>query len=424
MHTYGLLGWPLAQSFSQDIHQRLADYSYAYFEVPPDSFAEFLTQRSFRAMNVTIPYKEAVIPYLEGMDEGARACGAVNVVVNREGKLYGYNTDVLGMEEGLRRAGFSLAGKSALILGTGGTSKTAAYVLAKLGARRVRKVSRTGREGALTYEQALDLDKDVDFLINTSPVGMAPDPMDRLAIPPSAFSKLEGIYDVVYNPLRTPLVIQGEKEGIPSVGGLYMLALQAFYAARLFLGQDLDRTKADRVFQDLMAEKRNIVLTGMPASGKTTVGRFLAWKMGRKLVDTDRVIEDRTGRHVSEILLEEGEEALRDREAKVISDLRLETGLVISTGGGAILREENRDALRANGLVYFLDRPVGELFSTYRRPLTPNRRAMEDRYRERVDLYRQADVHLDIRSMESDRVAEKIMADWPRQCLMGGGYDH
>lgn len=423
MHSYGLLGWPLTHSYSQEIHRRLADYSYTYFEVPPDAFQEFMGQRPFRAINVTRPYKEKVVPFLDGMDEGARACGSVNVIINRGGKLYGYNTDVLGLEEGIRQAGFSLAGKSALILGTGGSSKTADFVLDKLGAGRVRKVSRTGRQGALTYQEAAEEVKNVDFLINTTPVGTAPDPMDRLPISPATFPKLQGIYDLVYNPLRTPLVIEGEKRGIPSAGGFYMLVLQAFYSAQLFLGQKLDRDRADRIFRDLLAEKRNIVLTGMPASGKSTVGRFLAWMMGRKLVDTDRLIEEGTGRHVSELYLKEGEEALRDWESRVIAGLRLETGLVISTGGGSILREENRDALRANGLVYFLDRPVEELFSTYRRPLTPNRRAMEDRYRERVDLYRLADVRLDIRSLGSDQVAELIVEDWSKRTQRGGCLD-
>lgn len=424
MKQFGLLGWPLAHSFSKEIHRRLGDYAYHYFAVAPDSFCDFMEKKPFQAINVTHPYKEAVIPYLEAMDEGARATGAVNVVVRQGDRLYGYNTDILGMEEGIKAAGFDLKGKCALILGSGGTSKTAAYVLEKLGAGAVRKVSRTGKDGALTYNQATRDWSKADYIINTTPVGMAPDPMDACPINLRAFPWLKGIYDVIYNPIRTPLVIEGEKRGIPACGGLYMLVIQAYYAARLFTNGKIDRAKADLVFRELMAEKRNIVLTGMPASGKTTVGRFLAWKLGRKRRDTDQMIEERTGRHVSTILTEEGEEALRDLESQVIADLRLETGLVISTGGGSILREQNRDALQANGLLYFLDRPVKGLFSTYRRPLTSDRRAMEARYRERVGYYRLADVHMNIQAMESDQVAERILEEWPDQARIGAGCGH
>lgn len=400
---YGLIGEKLGHSFSREIHQRLGGYDYRLQELTPAQLPAFLEKRDFRGVNVTIPYKQTVIPLLDEVDPKAAAIGAVNTIVNRRGRLCGYNTDYDGMAALARHAGLTLKNKNVLILGTGGTSRTAMTVAADLGAAEIRRVSRTGRGGAITYEQAADLP--VQVLINTTPCGMYPgcdgQPMDL-----SRFGWLEGVLDAVYNPLRTRLVLQARDNGARGQGGLYMLVAQAAAACRLFLDRPLPDGALDSVYRAIHGQKQNIVLTGMPGSGKSTVGRVLARQLDRELVDTDTEIIRLAKKPIPEIFAQRGERGFRDLESQVIQEVSRRTGLVIATGGGAILREENVRRLRQNGRIYFLDRPAEDIQPTDDRPLARDMEAVRQRYAERYPRYTStADAAVPVRGSAEDVAA-------------------
>ncbi len=406
---YGLIGEKLPHSFSKEIHEKLAGYDYQLKELTPAQLPDFLKKRAFKGVNVTIPYKQAVIPYLDEIDDKARAIGAVNTIVNREGKLIGYNTDYDGMVALIRHAGLSLAGKTVLILGTGGTSKTAMAVAADLGAASVQRVSRTGKDGAISYEEAQRLP--VQILINTTPSGMYPNP-DGQPMDLSRFGWLEGVLDAVYNPLRTRLVLQARDNGARAQSGLYMLVAQAAVACEHFLGEKLPAGVLQTVYRAIHGEKQNIVLTGMPGSGKSTVGRILAREMGREFVDTDTEIIRLAKKPISDIFAQRGEAYFRDLESQVIAQLAQRTGLVIATGGGAILRAENVHRLRQNGRIYFLDRPVEDIVPTDDRPLSRDREALEKRYAERYPRYvTAADTRIPVNG-SADTVAKAIREEF------------
>ncbi|MBQ9045469.1 MAG: shikimate dehydrogenase [Oscillospiraceae bacterium] len=383
---YGLIGEHLPHSFSKEIHEQLADYTYDLHELRPDELDGFMRKKDFKAINVTIPYKRDVIPYLDEISPSAAEIGAVNTIVNRDGKLSGFNTDMLGMEALIRRIGLDLTGKTVLILGTGGTSHTAQYVAKHLGAGKVVTVSRSGRDSSVTYAGAPALYPDAAVILNTTPAGMFPS-VDAQAIDLSLFPALEGVADVVYNPLRTQLVQQAHTLGLPAEGGLYMLVGQAVAAVEIFLNRKLDANALDKVFASVLASKESIILTGMPGSGKTTVGKLLAKQLGRAFYDSDDEITSRTGHTPNEIIRADGEAAFRDIERDVIAALSLEPGCVIATGGGAILREENIRHLRANGRIFFLDRPISDILPTDDRPLSSDRAALQKRYDERYPIY-------------------------------------
>lgn len=383
---YGLIGERLPHSFSKEIHEKLGYYKYSLKELKPDELKDFILKRDFKAINVTIPYKQAVIPLLDEISPDAEAIGAVNTVVNRDGVLYGYNTDFGGMKALIERVGVVLKYKKALILGTGGTSLTAAAVCERLGAKSILRVSRTGRGGAITYEQAYSEHSDADVIINTTPCGMYPNIFD-CPIDISRFHKLGGVIDAVYNPLNTRLVLSAKERGIEASGGLYMLVAQAVLAAELFLGRELDTVAlTNKIYDELYLEKRNIVLSGMPASGKSTVGRMVAEQLGREFIDTDSIIVEREG-EISRIFAEKGEEYFRDLETEVIKELSPLSGKVISLGGGAVLRPENVLALRQNGEIFFIDRSPEYLIPTCDRPLADEKEKIMRLYEARIDTY-------------------------------------
>lgn len=383
---YGLIGEHLGHSYSREIHAQVADYDYELCEVAPEELDSFLRKAEFRAINVTIPYKQSVIPYLSYISPQAESIGAVNTVVNRDGKLWGYNTDFAGMEALIARMGLSLRGKKVLILGTGGTSKTARAVCESAGAREILKVSRRASGEAVSYEQAVSGHGDAEILINTTPVGMYPR-CGEAPIDLAHFPRLEGVVDAVYNPLRTRLVQAGQERGVPAEGGLYMLAGQGVCASAIFLGKEFDPALTEGVYRAILGRKQNIVLIGMPSCGKTTVGRLLAERCGRRLIDTDEKIVGRLGEPIADFMARNGEATFRDVEQEVVAGVADESGCVIATGGGAVLRQENLRLLRQNGLLVFLDRPLEKLMPTADRPLSASREALERRYRERYGLY-------------------------------------
>jgi len=408
---YGLLGEKLSHSFSPQIHMALADYTYELMEVAPENIDKFMTERDFSAINVTIPYKQTVIPYLDSIDEAAKEIGAVNTVVNRDGKLYGYNTDYYGLISLMERTGISLKDKKVLILGSGGTSKTARVAAKELGAREIYRLSRTAREDCITYEDALNSHTDSEIIINTTPAGMYPEIYSK-AISLEKFHKLEGVVDAIYNPLCPLLVLEAKEKGIKATGGLYMLVAQAAKASEYFIGKKPDEDAVERVYNDLLKNKENIVLIGMPSSGKTSVGSVLSEKLGKSLVDTDSLIVEKAGMEITEIFARYGEKHFRDLETEVIKELSSKQDLIISTGGGAILREENVRALKHNGVVVFLDRPLDKLIATDDRPLSSNVSDLKKRYNERIDIYNSsADIKINV--VEGiEKTAEIVINEW------------
>ena len=408
---YGCIGEHLGHSFSREIHARLSDYEYELCEVAKDKLSDFATRRDFIAINVTIPYKEMILPHIYELDEGARLIGAVNTVVNRDGRLYGYNTDFYGMTELIKHAKVDIKGKKVAILGTGGTAKTAFAVVTSLGAGEIVRVSRTARDGICDYESLYTEHTDVEVIINTTPVGMYRD-FDGVPVDISKFPALSGVIDAVYNPLRTKLVSDAQAKGIKAEGGLYMLVAQAVRASEIFLNKEYPSGTTERVFREMMEDKENIVLIGMPSSGKTTVARLLAKDTWREVIDTDERIVAEVGCPITEIFANEGEAKFREYEAQIIRGVAQDTGKIISTGGGAIVNPVNVERLKRNGKLYFIDRPLSELLPTADRPLSSTREAIEKRYHERYDLYLgYADVRIDATS-DAQQVADSITEDF------------
>ena len=392
---YGLIGEHLSHSFSKEIHSMLADYNYELCELSPSALDEFMKKREFSAINVTIPYKEKVIPYLYSVDPLAQMIGAVNTVVNKDGLLYGYNTDFYGMSEIVRRNRFVFEGAKVLILGSGGTSNTAFAVSRHLGASSVIKVSRSPKGDSVSYNDAVLYHSDADFIINTTPVGMFPE-INALPISLDSFKNLKGVIDAIYNPIRTRLVSEAKKRGINAEGGFYMLVAQAVKACELFLSKDFSHETIEKAYKKIVEEKENIVLIGMPGSGKTTLGKMLAECLTRSFLDTDEEIKNTYKREISESISSDGEEVFRDYESLVVRRASAVTSTVISTGGGAILRKENLEALKMNGKIVFIDRHPDLIMPTSDRPLSSDRASLYKRYNERIELYRAAaDVIID-----------------------------
>lgn len=408
MKKYGCIGKKLTHSFSKEIHARLADYSYELMELAEEEIADFFAKKDFEAINVTIPYKQTVIPYLDLVSEIARRIGAVNTIVNKGGKLYGYNTDYYGMKALIERIGIDIKDKKVLVLGTGGTSKTARVVAADMGASRVLVVSRSKTDEFISYDDAVTLHKDAAVIINTTPAGMYPDCESR-PIDISCFESLEGVVDAVYNPLCTNLVLDAKERGIKAEGGLYMLVMQAVVAVERFLDTKIEREVADHVFAAVYAEKENVVLTGMPGSGKSTVGKLIAID-GYEFVDTDAEIEKRCGCAIKELIERCGLEYFRDLESEVIRDVSKESRRIISTGGGAILREENVRYLKRNGKLFFINAELSRLQATDDRPLSNTEDKLAKLYGERMPIYR-ATADVTVPDMDTpDAEAEYILA--------------
>lgn len=388
---YGLIGKKLGHSFSKEIHEKIAVYSYELKEIVPEEVEKFFIEKDFVAINVTIPYKQTVIPFLDEIDEEAKRIGAVNTVVNRDGKLYGYNTDYFGLKSLIVRLGIPIYGKKVLILGTGGTSKTATTVVEDMGAKEIITVSREKKDNAISYAEAVSMHGDADVIINATPLGMYPK-VEETPIEVDKFNKLSGVVDVIYNPLRTKLVLSAQKMGIKAGCGLYMLIAQAVRASEIFTGEKYDDGVVGKVYRDIKKEKENVVLTGMPSSGKSTIGKELT-RYGYTFIDTDLEIVKRTGREISKIIKDEGIEEFRKIEKEIIKEVSCVNGAVIATGGGAILDEANVENLKRNGKIYFLDAPIERLKATKDRPLSDDEDKLRALYDERIDRYRQtADV--------------------------------
>lgn len=383
---YGLIGEKLGHSFSKIIHEQLADYTYDLIPLTREELDRFMTEKQFSALNVTIPYKETVIPYLDEVDAHAKKIGAVNTIVNRGGKLKGYNTDFYGFRYMLENNGIDVKNKKALVLGKGGASKAVIAVLEELGASEILTVYYKDNPDTVTYDECYQNHADAEIIVNTTPVGMYPK-ADDCPIDLSRFPNLNGVADVVYNPLRTQLVVEAQKRGINAAGGLEMLVAQAKYAVEIFLDTQIDNSRIAEINAGLVKERSNLVLIGMSGGGKSVLGKRAAKKLGKSFVDTDEEIIKHIGMPIADFFAKEGEPAFRKIETEVLHEFSSQNNLVISTGGGIVKNPLNVEYLKRNGRIIWLKRDAELLQSGHGRPLAPDKAAVLKLYEERLPLY-------------------------------------
>lgn len=376
----GLLGRKLGHSYSPQIHRKLASYEYALYEKEPDELESFLKNGKFTGLNVTIPYKKSVIPYCKNLTERAKKLGAVNTIVRQpDGSLIGHNTDYFGFETMINRSGLSLAGKKVLVLGSGGASATAVAVLEEIDAQPV-VISRTGENNYTNLERHFD----AAVIVNATPVGMCPN-TENVPIDLAPFANLEGVLDVIYNPANTALLQQAQERNLVAENGLYMLVAQAKESAEWFTGMHISDDIIPKIHHELTVQMQNLVLIGMPGSGKSTVGEKLASKLGRTFIDVDAEIEKNAGKTIPEIFAASGEDGFRAMESTVLAQFGKQSGLIIATGGGCVTRKENYKYLHQNGFIIWLQRELNNL-PTDGRPLSQSGNLIE-MYEKRKPLY-------------------------------------
>ena len=400
----GLLGRKLGHSYSPQIHDSLGEYSYDLFEKEPGELADFLKQGDWDGINVTVPYKKDVIPYLDELTPVAARLGAVNTIVRRNGKLIGHNTDYFGFLTMVQNSGITVAGKKVLVLGSGGASNTAVAVLEELGANVVV----ISRQGTNHYGN-LHMHKDAALLVNTTPVGMFP----QTGISPvslDTFPVLEGVLDVIYNPARTKLLLDVEKRGLVTMNGLLMLVAQAKEAAEWFTGSAIDDRVIEAIYRKLRHQMENIVLIGMPGCGKSSIGKLLSEKTGGRFVDADAEVLRAAGKSIPEIFSQDGEEAFRNLETEVLSELGKQSGFIIATGGGCVTKERNYPLLHQNGTIIWLKRDIASL-PTDGRPLSQTIR-LEEMYQIRKPLYEAFADHVISNDGDPEDTLRQITALW------------
>lgn len=400
---FGLLGEHLGHSFSPAIHRQLGGYDYQLVELSPDQVGPFLQKGNFRGLNVTIPYKKTVMAYCRELSPAAERIGSVNTIVRRpDGTLYGDNTDYDGFRYLLQSAGAQVRGKKVLVLGSGGASLTVRAVLADLHAGDVVTISRSGPD----HYGNLDRHRDADYIVNTTPVGMYPNtgisPVDL-----DQFPHCQGVFDLIYNPAKTQLLLDGERRGMLWANGLGMLVAQARAAAERFLGTKIPEERVSEITADMEKRTRNLLLIGMPGCGKTTIGQELARRLNRPLEDVDQRIVETAGRPIPEIFAQEGEEGFRIREHRALCEVSKESGRVIACGGGIVTRKENWDPMRQNSTVIYLRRDLS-LLPTSGRPMS-QANPVEKLYRQRAPLYEQlADLTVDNQGTPEETAQEII----------------
>lgn len=401
----GLLGKTLGHSFSPIIHSYLGDYGYRLFEKSEEELGEFLTNEDFHAINVTIPYKKAVIPYLSKMSDEAKRIGSVNTVIRlSDGSLFGDNTDYFGFSCLVRKSKIDIKGKKAIILGNGGASLTVKAVLCDMGAKSVTVISRSGEDNYANISRHYD----ADYIINTTPVGMYP---NNAATPLSldGFHSLVGVADLIYNPRITRLCYEAEERGIRAVSGISMLVAQAKAAAELFSGEQIPDARIEQIITALERDSENVILIGMPGCGKSKISAALGALLGREVIDTDAIVESRVGMRIADIFRDEGEAAFRDYEHEAVCEACSRSGVIIATGGGVPTFERNIRPMRQNGRIVYLERPTHEL-SRKGRPLSESA-DMDEMFRVRRPFYeRVADITVSVRENPESSAHAVMMA--------------
>ncbi len=378
---YALIGKDVDRSFSTRIHSHLGKYDYRLLSMSENEFSLFIKHRSFQGINVTMPYKISAFKFCDVLSEDAKATGCVNTIVNKKGELWGYNTDINGFVYMVKKADINFEGKNVLILGTGGTSKTAEYASRLLGARNIYKASRNGK---IDYNNIYSLEN-INIIVNTTPVGMLPH-CDNVVLDFVKFKCADAYVDVVYSPLKTASSVCAQSLGLKTTCGLDMLCAQAFYASEFFTGRMLKKQLLDELCRDMHLELSNIVLIGMPGCGKSLIGKLIHKKTGRTWVDTDRLIKEKMSKSSGELICELGEEGFRDIESDVVREVSARNGCIISIGGGGVLRKKNRDVLSRNSIIVYIKRNISML-STKGRPLSKNVEALNQMLVEREPIY-------------------------------------
>lgn len=379
----GLIGKTLGHSWSWQIHDMLIHEHYQNWELSEDEVIPFLEKKDFTGINVTIPYKEKVMTVLDEISPTAEKIGAVNCIINRDGRLYGYNTDCDGFMELVKTAGMHMEGKHAAVLGSGGAAKAVMTGVSQLGGIPVM-VSRHPHDDMISYQQMYAMQNRFSFLVNATPVGMFPH-MDETPADLDVFEHLEGVVDVVANPLRTKLCFQASCKGIPSTGGLGMLVYQAAAADALFTGQKVPQERIDDCLGTLLKERRNIVLIGMPTSGKSSVAQMLGKQSGQQVYDMDTLLEQQLGTSIRTCFETHGEAYFRAKETRLARELASKEGVIISCGGGIIKNPENMQVLSQHGVVVWLQR--NSLFPSSDRPLSADEDSLKKLYEQRRGLY-------------------------------------
>ena len=377
---YGLLGRKLDHSYSPQLHNMLSDYEYKLYEVEPEDLDTFMETTKLSGMNVTIPYKKSVMKYCVELSDAARKMGCCNTLVKMADGWHGDNTDYYGFCAMVKNRGIDFDGRKVLVLGSGGASNTVCRASEDLGAREIVVISRSGDNN---YSN-LDKHADADIIVNATPVGMFPY-NGQCMLELKQFPKLEGVVDLIYNPERTALLLQAEELGIKHTDGLYMLVAQAKKAAEIFAGKAIPEGENERINAILRAEMNNIVLIGMPGCGKSSVGKLLARKTGRRFIDADQAIVESAGVTIPEIFKQDGEAGFRKIETKVMEELGKLSGVIIATGGGCVTRPENYPLIHQNGVIFWLQRDISKL-PTNGRPIS-QANPLEKLYADRKDKY-------------------------------------
>lgn len=412
---YGLIGEHLGHSFSKQIQTRIAeienvkDYDYQLVELDKEEFKEFMEKKDFKGINVTIPYKKDVIPYLDEMDESAKAIGAVNTIINVDGKLKGYNTDFGGFLYMVKAHNVHMEGKKVLIIGNGGACAAVKAVCKHENAKDIVIVSRSANRGAISYDEMYTSHLDADIVVNTSPVGMFPNIVNA-PIDVSWFHKLECVLDVVYNPILTRLCFEAQEADIKRVIGLEMLIAQAKYTFEIFENMSFDDSIIDEIKKEMLKDRCNIVLIGMPSAGKTTIGKMLEEKLGKEFFDLDDMIIAKAGKSIPEIFQESGETGFRAIETEVAIEASKMNNKIIATGGGVVKHKVNMDFLRLNGITIFIDRDIDKLISSDpNRPLSSSKQALQQMYKERYPLYQKYATYIAVNNANIEETVDDIV---------------
>ena len=406
---YGLIGEKLGHSFSKDIHERIADYTFDLIPLSKEEFKTFMEKKEFTALNVTIPYKKDVIPYLDEMDEHAKAIGAVNTIVNRDGKLKGYNTDFTGFLYMVKKHNVHMEGKKVLIIGNGGASAAIQAVVQHESAGSMVIVDVVPGNGAISYDEMFSSHLDAEIIINTSPIGMYPR-IGNAPIDISMFHKCEAVLDVIYNPILTRLCFEAQEMDIKRVNGLEMLIAQAKQSVEFFLDKSIDDQIIDDIYQDMLRERCNIVLIGMPSAGKTTIGKMLENRMQKEFIDLDDIIIEKAGKSIPEIFEESGEAGFRAIETEAAIEVSKLNNKIIATGRGTIKHKVNMDYLRQNGITIFIDRDVDKLISSDpNRPLSKSSDALAKMHAERLPLYQKYAAYVAVNNSDIESTVTEIV---------------